>query len=125
MRLFRPEELHTDPTPVPEPGRFVGNAFSSNIASTPPAKSTTALIRLDNGARGHWHRHEYGQFIHVTSGAGMVGRRGMDPLPIAAGDSVWIEPGEEHWHGAASGCHLAQLAVSFGPITWLEESTAP
>ncbi|GII92791.1 cupin domain-containing protein [Sinosporangium siamense] len=121
MRLFRATDLLADPTPVPEPARFFGAAFSSAIQSGTTDKVTTALIRLDPGSRGHWHFHADGQVIHVLRGTGLVGRRDAEPLQIAAGDTVWIEPGEEHWHGASSE-GLAQFAFSFGPITWLEPS---
>lgn len=122
MKLFRVADLLRDPTPVPEPERFTGAAFSSAVQGGPASKATTALIRLDPGVRGHWHTHADGQVIHVVEGAGYVGRRGEDPLPVTVGDIVWIEPGEEHWHGAGEG-GLAQLAFSFGAITWLEPST--
>nr|WP_246211132.1 cupin domain-containing protein [Phytoactinopolyspora alkaliphila] len=80
------------------------------------------MIRLPAGSRGHWHRHADGQVVHVVQGAGLVGRRGEDPLQVTTGDIVWIEPDEEHWHGSAAGSDLAQLAYSFGAITWLEPS---
>ena len=85
-------------------------------------KATSALIRLPDGSRGHWHRHSEGQLVHVVSGRGYVGRRNEEPLAIDEGDTIWIEPDEEHWHGSAEGVELAQLAVSFGAITWLEPS---
>lgn len=122
MKLLRTADLLKDPTPVPEPERFTGAAFSSPVQGCPTSKATTALIRLDPGVRGHWHSHADGQVIHIVAGSGFVGRRGRDPLEVSGGDIVWIEPGEEHWHGA-SDAGLAQLAFSFGAITWLEPST--
>lgn len=121
MRLFRAADLLSDPTPVPEPERFTGQAFSSAIQAGRPGKVTTALIRLDPNVRGHWHTHADGQVIHVLDGAGIVGRRDAEPLVVTAGDTVWIEPGEEHFHGASAD-GLAQFAFSFGAITWLEPS---
>lgn len=122
MRLFRCQDLLDDPTPVPEPDRFSGPAFSAAIGAA--HDSTVTLIRLDPGVRGDWHRHEYGQVVHVVDGEGMIGRRGRDPLHLNTGDSVWIEAGEEHFHGAA-GVSLAQIAVSLGPITWLGGEGSP
>jgi quercetin dioxygenase-like cupin family protein len=122
MKLFRTVDLLRDPTPVPEPERFSGAAFSAPVHGGPTSKATTALIRLDPGVRGNWHLHADGQVIHVVEGSGYVGRRGGEPLRVAAGDIVWIEPGEEHWHGASAE-GLAQFAFSFGAITWLESST--
>lgn len=122
MQVFRLTDLLTDPTPVPEPARFHGPAFSAAVGATSTTKATAALIRLPDGSRGHWHSHADGQLIHVVAGAGLVGRRDAEPLRVEVGDLVWIEPGEEHWHGSAEGADLAQLAYSFGQITWLEPS---
>lgn len=122
MIIRRLADLLTDDTEVPEPLRFHGPAFSSGVASTATSKATAALIRLPAGSRGHWHQHADGQVVHVVSGAGLVGRRGEEPLAVREGDIVWIEPGEEHWHGSSADADLAQLAYSFGPITWLEPS---
>jgi quercetin dioxygenase-like cupin family protein len=123
MKVYRVAELLTDPTPVPEPAQFSGAAFSATVATASTEKATAALIRLDVGVRGNWHSHADGQVIHVVDGGGVVGRRGEEPLPVAPGDIVWIEPGEEHYHGATEETHLAQLAFTFGPITWLEPPT--
>ncbi|MET0134018.1 MAG: cupin domain-containing protein [Kibdelosporangium sp.] len=122
MRLLRVEDMLTDPTPVPEPARFHGEAFSSDIGATETSRTSAALIRLAPGSRGHWHHHRDGQLIHVVDGHGFIGRRDAEPLRLRAGDMVWIEPGEEHWHGATEESHLAQVAMNFGPITWLEPS---
>ena len=122
MRLLRVADLLTDPTPVPEPERFHGPAYSADISGAATEKASVALIRLAPGSRGHWHRHRDGQTLHIVDGRGFVGRRDAEPLAVQAGDLVWIEPGEEHWHGAADDAHLAQLAINYGPITWLEPS---
>jgi quercetin dioxygenase-like cupin family protein len=46
---------------------------------------------------------------------------------IRAGDSVWITPGEKHWHGAASNTgmvHIAmQEALDGTHVTWMEHVT--
>ncbi|MFI6833479.1 cupin domain-containing protein [Kribbella sp. NPDC050241] len=122
MRRLTQQEMIEDPTPVPELERFTGAAFSCVVNSGVASKATSALIRLPDGSRGHWHRHSEGQLVHVVSGRGYVGRRNEEPLAIDEGDTIWIEPDEEHWHGSAEGVELAQLAVSFGAITWLEPS---
>jgi quercetin dioxygenase-like cupin family protein len=123
MKLMRLADLLVDPTPVPEPAQFSGPAYSVAMGAAQTSKGTTALIRMDAGVCGNWHTHADGQLIHVVDGGGVIGRRGDAPLRLAPGDLVWIEPGEEHFHGALDDTHLAQIAVSFGPITWLESST--
>jgi quercetin dioxygenase-like cupin family protein len=75
------------------------------------------------GARTHWHAHERGQVLHVLGGEGRAGLRGGEPQPIRAGDVVFFEPGEEHWHGAAQGSYVLHLAISLGATDWLEPVT--
>jgi quercetin dioxygenase-like cupin family protein len=74
-------------------------------------------------ARTHWHRHERGQILHVTSGEGRVATRDGQSGTIAAGDTVWIPPGEEHWHGASEQSFLLHLAISIGRTEWLDAVT--
>ena len=47
---------------------------------------------------------------------------------IRPGDTVWIPPGEEHWHGAAPSAGMVHLAIheadEDGSTTvWLEQVT--
>ena len=72
------------------------------------------------GARTHWHRHERGQVLHVTSGVGWALTRDGDGGEIRSGDVVWFAPGEEHWHGACSGRAMSHLAISLGTTEWLD-----
>ena len=84
------------------------------------------------GARTAWHRHPIGQTLYVTQGIGYVARRGKDgtsqPQEIRPGDVVYIEPGEEHWHGATAGRFMAHVAIQEADdqgevVTWLEHVT--
>jgi quercetin dioxygenase-like cupin family protein len=62
-------------------------------------------------ARTAWHRHPFGQVLHVTEGAGLVQSRGGEPEAIRAGDTVQAGAGEWHWHGAGPGTFMTHLAV--------------
>ena len=61
----------------------------------------------------------------VLSGSGLVGLRNEAPKIINAGDTVWIPPGEEHWHGASetnSMVHIAIQEALYGQAAnWLEK----
>lgn len=55
-------------------------------------------------------------------------RAGEKPVEVSAGDAVWFEPGERHWHGAAAGGPMVHLAVQLADdtgnaATWLEPVT--
>lgn len=51
----------------------------------------------------------------ASSARGARRRSGSTP-----GDTVWVPPGEVHWHGGAPGSYLLHLAVSLGTTSWLE-----
>ena len=61
----------------------------------------------------------------MVNGVGLVGIRNEPPKVIKAGDTVWIPPGEEHWHGASaynSMVHIAiQEALNGRVAEWLEK----
>lgn len=82
---------------------------------------TVATIFFTPGARTFWHHHEHGQLLQVLAGSGFVCPYGEKPHPLRAGDTVWVPPGERHWHGAAPGSFLTHTAVSLGTTTWLDE----
>ena len=69
-----------------------------------------------------------GQTLYVTDGVGWVNRRGGEPLEIRPGDVVYIEPGEEHWHGATATSFMAHVAMQEADdqgevVTWLDHVT--
>lgn len=104
---------------------FTGDVWQDPIIQAPePARVQALSVRFAPGARTAWHTHPLGQTLHVVSGIGLVGRRGQAPEFIRPGDTVWIPPDSEHWHGAApenAMTHLAiQEAVDGSAAYWLE-----
>jgi len=104
---------------------FTGTVFQDPIVDAPaPARIRTLRVTFLPGARTFWHTHPLGQTLHVLSGVGRFQSRGERIVEIRPGDTVWIAPGEEHWHGAAPGaamCHLAMQEYLDGTaVTWLE-----
>jgi quercetin dioxygenase-like cupin family protein len=99
--------------------------FTGEVWADPVLESTGDVminsVFFAPGARTYWHRHEHGQILYVTSGQGRVRSRDGQGGTIRAGDTVWIPPGEEHWHGASSGTYLVHLAISLGTSEWLAE----
>ncbi len=95
--------------------------------SRPPSEVFAARVTFEPGARTAWHTHPVGQTLHVLSGLGLIALRGEAPRLMRPGDTIWIEPGVEHWHGATSTtgmCHLAMQQVQNGSGSdWLEHVT--
>ena len=90
-----------------------------------PARAAGASVTFDPGARTAWHTHPLGQTLHVLSGAGRVQAWGGPVREITPGDTVWIPPGEKHWHGAGpttAMVHIAlQEALDGAHVVWLEK----
>jgi quercetin dioxygenase-like cupin family protein len=65
--------------------------------------------------------------LYVVAGTGRVQSWGGPLREIHAGDTVWIPPGEKHWHGAApttTMVHIAmQEALDGNHVAWLEHVT--
>lgn len=108
---------------------FTGTVYIDGIRQGDEQSSVgVAHVRFAPSARTAWHTHPKGQTLYVTDGVGYVCRRGEKPQKIKPGDSVFIEPGEEHWHGACEDCFMAHVALQEAdengqPVTWLEHVT--
>jgi quercetin dioxygenase-like cupin family protein len=94
---------------------FTGAVYLDAVARPWAGGRLTAhSVHFTPGARTAWHTHPNGQTIYVLEGVGLAQRRGGPIEVIRAGDSVFFEPGEEHWHGAAPTrfmTHIAMLEV--------------
>ena len=107
---------------------FTGTVHIDGVR-TPDEQSTigSAHVRFSPGARTAWHHHPKGQTLYVTDGIGLVGiRNGVQE--IRPGDVVYIEPGEEHWHGATPDRFMAHVAMQEADengqvVTWLDHVT--
>jgi quercetin dioxygenase-like cupin family protein len=77
-----------------------------------PSRLATGYVTFDPGARTHWHTHPVGQLLIVTFGSGRVGVWNGTPEEVRAGDVVWFEAGEKHWHGAGPDTAMTHIAVT-------------
>ena len=107
---------------------FTGTVWQDPIVEAPePARVRAALVTFEPGARTNWHTHPLGQTLHVVSGSGLAQVWGEPVRQIRAGDTVWIPPGEKHWHGAAPGTRMAHIAIheslNGSHVDWLEPVT--
>ena len=84
-----------------------------------------AAVTFEPGARTAWHTHPLGQTLRVISGVGRVQTWGGPIRDIRAGDTVWIAPGEKHWHGAAPSTAMTHIAIQEmkdgKAVDWLEQ----
>ena len=114
------------PTKKASSDYFTGTVWQDPIIeASEPARVRALKVAFEPGARTAWHTHPLGQTLHIISGTGLMGLRNEVPQVIKAGDTVWIPPGEEHWHGASatnSMTHIAiQEALNGSVAEWLEQ----
>jgi quercetin dioxygenase-like cupin family protein len=105
---------------------FTGTVRIDPVVAPPePARVRAATVTFEPGARTAWHTHPLGQTLVILSGAGLAQSEGEKVRALRPGDTVWIPPGEKHWHGAAPDCAMTHLAIQEAqdgsPVTWLEQ----
>ena len=107
---------------------FTGVVWQDPIADAPaPARLRGARVTFEPGARTAWHTHPLGQTLHVLSGLGRFQTWGEPICEIRPGDTIWIPPGEKHWHGASADVGMVHLAMQEHQdgehVKWLEHVT--
>jgi quercetin dioxygenase-like cupin family protein len=108
---------------------FTGTVWQDPIVDTPaPARVRAARVAFEPGARTAWHTHPLGQTLHVVSGVGRIQKLGEPVREIRAGDTVWIAPGEKHWHGASPTNAMVHIAIHEAldgvHVKWMEYVSA-
>jgi quercetin dioxygenase-like cupin family protein len=92
-----------------------------------PARVAGAIVTFEPGARTAWHTHPLGQTLIVTFGCGRAQREGGPIEEIRAGDVVWFEPGEKHWHGASPTTAMTHIAIAEmldgKAVEWMDKVT--
>jgi quercetin dioxygenase-like cupin family protein len=112
-----------------EAARFTGNVWIDEIAvCREPSRMRLYRVSFEPGARTAWHTHPLGQVLHVLTGVGLIQNGGEAVREIHPGDTVTIEPGARHWHGARSGNTMVHLALQEVDgqgvaVTWQEKVT--
>lgn len=125
MRLFRCGEVASVQAPA---SWFTGTVWQNPIhRPEDPARVVAVSVTFLPAARTNWHHHPLGQTLHVTAGCGWFRTRGEARVAIRAGDTVWIPPGEIHWHGATDTTTMTHIAIQErdgeSHATWLEPVT--
>jgi quercetin dioxygenase-like cupin family protein len=110
-RAGTPAELRT--------ATFTGTVWGDPVLAETDGV-TINTVSFSPGARTHWHSHDGGQVLVVTSGLGRVAGRDGEGSAIAAGDVVFIPPKVEHWHGATADSPMTHIAISLQGHDWLE-----
>ena len=118
-------KLGARPTKYGPASYFTGTVKQDPIIEAPePARVRAIVVSFDPGARTGWHTHPLGQTLYCTSGVGRYQTWGKPPVEFRAGDSIWIPPGEKHWHGASPDVAMVHIAIQEAldgkHIEWME-----
>ena len=112
-----------------EAAYFTGTVWLDPVAvGKEPSRVWLFRVSFEPGARTAWHTHPVGQVLHVLTGSGLIQKDGEPIREIHPGDTVIIEPGARHWHGAKAGNTMVHLALqeqdaNGSTVTWLEKVT--
>ena len=105
---------------------FTGVVWQDPIVTAEaPARVVAARVSFEPGARTAWHTHPLGQTLYVVFGIGRFQTLGQPIVEIRAGDTIWIPPGEKHWHGASPDNAMTHIAIqeseNSSPVSWMEK----
>ncbi|MFL5761228.1 MAG: cupin domain-containing protein [Thermomicrobiales bacterium] len=91
---------------------FTGAVYVDTVATpSEGSRLNASSVHFIPGARTAWHTHPNGQTIYVTEGVGRCQCRGGSVEELRPGDSVFFEPGEDHWHGAAPNRFMTHISM--------------
>ena len=119
MKIFRLPDAVSVPT---DTRSFSGSVRSRRLASDDATVPVHVYrVEFDQDGRTRWHTHTGPQWLLIVEGRVRVQKWGEPSQDVDAGDTVVIDRGEKHWHGAAPGSRGAHLAVNLNATTeWLE-----
>ena len=108
---------------------FTGVVHIDPIAAVGDASRIgAASVHFTPGARTAWHTHPHGQTIWVTEGVACASAAEVTSRSSAQETAVFFEPGEDHWHGAASTRFMSHVAMQQADgdgnvVTWGDHVT--
>jgi quercetin dioxygenase-like cupin family protein len=75
-------------------------------------------LRMEAGARTHWHIHPAGQVIVAEEGEGLYQEQGGAVKRFGPGQAVYLKANVLHWHGAAPNSGVTQATMYEGAPKW-------
>lgn len=122
MQTFHDAALEWE---LADPDHFTGEARVKRVAALPGASALKIFrVAFAPGARTHWHTHSGPQVLYVVEGRCRVQTGGDAAQEAGPGDTVYIAPGDKHWHGAAPATGAVHIALNVDArTTWLERVT--
>ena len=104
------------PPPQPDPANFTGQ-----VTGHPTTDIRMLRYSFEPGARTNWHSHAAGQVIFIEQGRMRVQEQGGTVRELGPRETLVVNPGVLHWHGALPGGPLTQVSLSFGVTNWSDK----
>lgn len=116
------------PAKKASPDYFTGTVWQDPIVEAgEPSRVRAVSVHFEPGARTNWHTHPLGQTLHIVSGFGLAQKLGEAVIELRPGDTLWIAPGEKHWHGAGPDTAMTHIAIHEAldgvHVEWMEPVT--
>jgi quercetin dioxygenase-like cupin family protein len=77
------------------------------------------LVTFGPGARLNFHTHTFEQILYVTDGKGIVATKDKEEI-VTPGATIYVAPGEVHWHGATDDSSFSHIAIQKPGIKLVE-----
>jgi quercetin dioxygenase-like cupin family protein len=101
------------PVTQPDPANFTGK-----VTGHATTDIRTLRYSFEPGGRTNWHSHAAGQVIFIEQGRMRVQEKGGAVRELGPRETLVVNPGVLHWHGALPGGPLTQVSLSFGVTNW-------
>jgi quercetin dioxygenase-like cupin family protein len=118
MHVLDPSQAEAKPG---NPSYFTGAVALRNLDT--PGTGEVKFIRVEfpAGGRTAWHTHSGVQMLVVLEGRCRFQHQGGPVGEAGVGETIYIPPGEKHWHGATPDAPMVHLAINVALETdWLE-----
>jgi quercetin dioxygenase-like cupin family protein len=106
------------PLAQPDPANFTGK-----VTGHPTTDIRMLRYSFEPGARTNWHSHAAGQVIFIEQGRMRIQDKGGAVRELGPRETMVVNPGVMHWHGALPEGPLTQVSLSFGVTNWSEKVT--
>jgi quercetin dioxygenase-like cupin family protein len=105
-------------------GWFTGEVHPTIVLSgQEPSRIRMGTVHFPPCARTAWHSHAVGQYLYIVEGTALAQERGGDVVTLRPGETIYTEPGVEHWHGASPQSFMIHLALWEAPGDGGDETT--
>ncbi|MFQ5861227.1 MAG: cupin domain-containing protein [Dehalococcoidia bacterium] len=109
MKVIHEGEVpaQADPNPL-----FEGRVTRQPLVTDQMAQGIRiAVVNFSPGARTVLHSHTNEQVLYVVAGRGILATEQEEHV-VTPGATIFVPPGEKHWHGATRDSSFSHLSIT-------------